>query len=378
MFGDVMKYCLLCLEPDTRPENQFEATGICQACLYHASCASIDWSARQHELLEISKWAIENASFNYDCIIPVSGGKDSMRQAFYARDELGLNPLLVTLSYPPEHQTERGARNMANLIKQEFNVITISTAPETWKKLARFSFFNFGNIHKPSETALYASVCRIAILYRIPLAIYGENPSLQFGGNYGSCDGNATRLKYQNTLSGGELSPYQNAGFSDRELFWFTFPSDADMARASLRFIFLGYYISDFNDWTNAKFALNLGLEPRHGIHAEHKAIGMITTYDALDDDFVIVNQMLKYFKFGFGKASEQASLMVRHGLMTRKEAIERVRDVDGQCADLYIHRICDYLGISETQFWKTANGFRNPKIWRQEKNQWKNMFELA
>ena len=373
-----MKFCRLCLESDTRPGTKFNREGICQACSYHEDQALIGWRPRKQELMEISSRAKSESSLNYDCIIPVSGGKDSMRQAFYARDELCLNPLLVTLSYPPEHQTERGARNMANLIKQEFNAVVISTAPETWKKLARLSFFKFGNIHKPSETALFASVCRIAIMYKIPLALYGENPGLQFGGDYGSYDGNANRLKYSNTLSGGDLSPYRDAGFSDKELYWFTFPSDDEMKRALIQFIYLGFYIPDFNDWTNGAFALERGLEPRLGDHAKPEAIGMINDYDALDDDFVMVNQMLKYFKFGFGKASEQASLMIRHGLISRANAIERVRHVEGQCAHCYIQRICDYFEITETQFWETANGLRNPRIWRQEGNEWRHMFELA
>ena len=92
-----------------------------------------------------------------------------------------------------------------------------------------------------------------------------------------------------------------------------------------------------------------------------------INDFDALDDDFVHVNQMLKHFKFGFGKVTEQASGAIRNGVMSRAEAIEVIRKYDGKCADRYIRKFCEYIDCSEEEFWRVAESYRNPDIWERD-----------
>ena len=87
---------------------------------------------------------------------------------------------------------------------------------------------------------------------------------------------------------------------------------------------------------------------------------------------------MLKYFKFGFGKVTEQASGAIRNGVMTRAEAIEVVRKYDGKCADRYIKKFCDYIEITEEEFWRVADSYRNKEIWEQDRDgDWKLKVEL-
>ena len=90
-----MKVCKKCIQPDTRPKVYFNEEGICGACLWEEEKKSIDWGSREKELLDIVKWAKKNTKSNYDCVIGVSGGKDSTFQAITARDRLGLRCLLV-------------------------------------------------------------------------------------------------------------------------------------------------------------------------------------------------------------------------------------------------------------------------------------------
>ena len=104
-----MRYCKKCLEPDTRPDCQFDDEGVCLPCRYHETIHEIDWDARHQQLMELAEWGKARNVSGYDCIIPVSGGKDSTRQALYVREVMGLKPLLVSCSYTPEQQTERGA-----------------------------------------------------------------------------------------------------------------------------------------------------------------------------------------------------------------------------------------------------------------------------
>ena len=114
-----MKYCKRCLQPDTPPNSKFTPEGICPACDYFERLQFVDWQERYdilQDLLTLQKKK-PRGKHRYDCIIGVSGGKDSSRQALWVRDKLGLNPLLACLSYPPEQVTERGTNNISNLIE---------------------------------------------------------------------------------------------------------------------------------------------------------------------------------------------------------------------------------------------------------------------
>ena len=149
-------------------------------------------------------------------------------------------------------------------------------------------------------------------------------------------------------------------------LFMYRYPSDDEMEWAKLKVVYLGYYIKDFTRFKNAEFSINLGLAIRDESPEE---TGEMYKFEALDEDFVIINQALKYFKFGFGKVTDHVSEAVRLGLMTRKEAIELVKKYDGKCGDKFIKRFCNYLGISEKKFWKVAESYRNKNIWEKDKS---------
>mgnify|MGYP003673802326 CR=1 FL=1 len=176
-----MKYCLRCLQPDTRPNTTFDDEGVCPACRYFETLAEVDWEARRAELDDIVRHRNRSEASGYDCIIGVSGGKDSTRQALYVKEVLGLNPLLICVGYPPEQVSRRGVDNVSNLIYAGFDTITIQPAPETWRKLMRESFLRFQNWCKSTEMALFAGVPRLAIDFGIPLIFWGENPALQLG-----------------------------------------------------------------------------------------------------------------------------------------------------------------------------------------------------
>ena len=158
-----MKYCISCLQPDTRPNSYFTDKGICPACNYFNKLKDVDWEERYSELEKLIKKFPRRKGQYHDCIIGVSGGKDSTRQALWARDKLKLNPLLVCFSYPPEQITQRGVDNVSNLIDLGFDTLIMSTGPETWRRVLKEGFFNFTNWAKGSEQALMTSAPRIAI-----------------------------------------------------------------------------------------------------------------------------------------------------------------------------------------------------------------------
>lgn len=373
-----MRFCKRCVEPDTRPDCIFDDEGVCYPCRYHETLPDIDWDDRRRRLEAIVDRHRGRGRSGYDCIVPVSGGKDSTRQSLFMREELGLRPLLVSLTYPPEHQTERGAANLENLIRLGFDTYITGPAPRLWKRLMKTGFYKFGNMAKSTELPLYASAPKVAIAYGIPLVVYGENPALSWGSAGGSLDGDANNLKYNNTLKGGDLTPWTEEGIRPRDLYWYTYPSDEEIDRAGLCMIYLGYYIPDFYDFVNGRVALEHGLTPRHGIDARPEENGHITPFDALDDDFVMVNQLLKHMKFGFGKVTEQVSGAIRSGFLTRERGLELVRLYDGRCSARFIRRFCDYIEIGENEFWRVAESYRNPEIWeRDRRGRWVPKFAI-
>ena len=372
-----LRYCTRCLEPSSRPGAAFDEKGVCLPCRYAESLDSIDWEARRTDLQEIADWGLAHQSGGYDCLIGVSGGKDSTRQAFYVRDELGLKPLLVCCSYPPEQAADRGAKNLSNLVEHGFHLHYVSPSPETWKKMMRLSFREFAQWTRPTELALFSSVVRSATSFKIPLIFLGENPALAFGSRSGSLDGDAKNIRCYDTRSGANIKPWIDWGIPKNKLYWYTFPSDHEIERAALRLVYLGYYIRDFNDMANGRFALDHGFTPREGIEADPYETGSINAFECVDEDFVHVNQFLKFIKLGFGKVIQQVSVQIRHGEITREEGLELVRTYDGRCSKKLIEHFCQYLEISTDEFWEVVEKNRNQDLWQLANNgEWELRFK--
>lgn len=173
-----LKICIKCIQPNTRPGIFFNEKSVCGACLWEEEKKRIDWSKRIIELKNIVADAKKENS-TYDCVIGVSGGKDSTKQALTARDTLGLRCLLV--NYQPDNITKIGMDNIENLKQLGFDVISTRPNPKIMKKLVKFDFFNHLNPVKATEFSLYSSAYIIAEKFHIPLVIQGENPGLTVG-----------------------------------------------------------------------------------------------------------------------------------------------------------------------------------------------------
>lgn len=360
-----MGRCARCLEPTTRPGQSLDAEGICKPCRYVESLDSVDWQARRRQLEGIAEWGRQRRTGPYDCIVGVSGGKDSMRQAMFVREELGLRPLLVCCAYPPEQIAERGTRNLSNLVAKGFDLHFTSPGPRTWKKMLRMGFREHAQWTRASELALYSSMPRVATAFNIPLIFLGENPALAFGAKAGGDGAEANGLRDYDTLAGASLQPWLDRGIPMEKLFWYRFPSDEDIERLSLRMIYLGYFIRDFNDIGNTTFAKLQDFMPRQGKDADPAYTGSINPYESVDEDFVHVNQYLKSIKLGFGKVVQQASVQVRYGVIDREKALELVRDYDGRVDRELIDRFCAYLEIPPEEFDAIVERYRNRDLWQ-------------
>ena len=151
---------------------------------------------------------------------------------------------------------------------------------------------------------------------------------------------------------------FLDEGIKERDLIMYHYPTDTEMKWAKLKIVYLGYYIKGFSKRSNADFSIKHGMQVRK---APPEDLGDITGHEALDDDFQIINQMLKYIKLGFGKVTDQVCEEIRKGTMSREEGIELVRLYDGKCADHYIRRFCNYLKITEEYFGKSPTVLETP-----------------
>lgn len=362
--------CKRCVNPDSRPNVMFDDQGVCLVCNHFEQTekGEVDWGGRRREIAEIGQWGRDHSKNNYDCIVTVSGGKDSTRQAFFVRDELGLNPLLVSSLYPPEELHERGAKNLSLLIEHGFDTITMSLDPQTWKRLMRHCFFNYFNLFRATELPLYAIPIHVAIAHQIPLIFLGENPALTIGEKHGHLDGDASQMRHANTLQGGKADVFLDHATA-QDLHFYNYPPDEDVEQAKLRLVYLGYYIEDWSGWNNAKFAMDRGLVTRDDPPED---IGDLWGFTGLDEEFRLVNQFMKYVKLGFGHVSDQCMERIHAGAMTREEAIDLVKKYDGKCHIKYIRQVCDYLEISEEDFFKTVDKYRNKNLWfRDDNDEW-------
>ena len=113
--------------------------GICGACRWEKESKIIDWKQRENELKDIAQNAKSKAKGAYDCVVGVSGGKDSTFQAFYARDVLGLRVLLV--NHEPMEITPIGRANFENLKNHGFETISINPNRHIAKKLMKKAFW---------------------------------------------------------------------------------------------------------------------------------------------------------------------------------------------------------------------------------------------
>ncbi|HZR22191.1 MAG TPA: N-acetyl sugar amidotransferase [Vicinamibacterales bacterium] len=360
-----IRLCRQCVNPSTRPNMVFDAEGVCPVCRFEEEKRTgiIDWQARRAEIETIAAWGRANTKASYDCIVTVSGGKDSTKQALFARDELKMNPLLVSCVYPPEQLHERGAQNLANLISLGFDTLSIGLDPQVWKTLMRQGFFKFGNWARSTEMALYAIPIHAAIAYKIPLVFYGENPVLTIGERHGRVDGDASRLKLGNTIHGGP-EPLFTDGITHFDTHFYFYPPDEDMEAAQLRMIYLGYYIPDWSGHQNAEFAIAHGLQIRS---EPPEMTGDLWGFSGVDEDFRLVNQMLKYIKYGFGHVTDQVVEAINAGMMTREEGLELVKKYDGKCDRSYVAQYCRYLGIHEATFWEIAESYRGRDAWKKD-----------
>lgn len=364
----MISYCKKCVMPNTKPDLIIDDFGICNACSSFNNRTNIDWEARYKDLLEITnKYKSRNQS-NWDCVIPVSGGKDSTYQVVKIL-QLGLNPLCVTSTTCD--LSEIGRMNIENIKKLGVDYIEFSPNPIIRSKLNRIGLINIGDISWPEHVGIFTIPVRVAVQYNIPLIIWGENSQNEYGGPAADSENNHLTRKWLEEFGGllgmrvSDLTSYE--GIENKHLISYTYPTDKELQQIGVTGLFLGYYLP----WDGLS---NMLIAQANGFITYDKIVeGSYVNYENLDNHQTGIHDYFKFLKFGFGRASDIASLHIRRGRITRHDGIDSVKKLDGLFPWEYLgkslHEILKPLNISIDEFIKICDKFTNKKLFIRDVN---------
>lgn len=361
-----MKWCRRCVLPDTRPNLTIGPDGVCNACRTHSTRPTIDWAARADTFRAVAEHAKARANGGHDCLIPVSGGKDSTWQVVTCLEH-GLTPLCVT--WRPPGRTDLGEANLRNLIDLGVDHMDVTVNPAVERRFTIKALERFGTPAIPMHMALFAIPLTVAARFRIPLVVWGENSAFEYGGTEEEARGFALDeawLARFGVMHGTTAVDWLDEELTLRRLALYRLPCAATLAEADVRAIFLGYYFP-WDPETTARVAHAHGFQSR----AEGPRTGHYDFAD-IDDAFISVHHWLKWYKFGFTRLFDNLSLEIRNGRMTRDEAIRIIAAAGDQTPRQDIEGLCAFLGIPVARFFEIAEGFRNPAVWRREGGAWR------
>ena len=357
-----MKYCKKCLFPETKPDLSFNHDGVCSACIAaEEKEKGIDWIERERELEKICSH-YRNGSDNpsYDCIIPVSGGKDSTFQALTMRDGYNMNPLCVC--FETTYATPLGEQNLKNLQDQGFDVIHFRKNSEAYKSMVIEGFKTVGDEMWPNHIGIFTIPVMIAVKFNIPLIVWGENSQQEYGGpNLKSVQSRTLDRQWLEEFGG--LLGYRISdmigvnGITKKDLTPYWYPSDKEIKQVGVTGIFLGSYLK----WDARK---QLEYVKENGFKVSTSPLeGTYTNFENLDESLVSLHDYLKFVKYGFGRATDHVNIDIRNKRISREEGIKLLEMYEGKFPYYGVAKFQEYSGMSFEEISKIINSFTNPII---------------
>ncbi len=367
-----MSYCNRCMYPAVAVNLSMDDEGICSSCRVAEEFEKLTpefWTKRRQVFEQKIDEIRKNNKSDYDCLIPVSGGKDSYYQTHVMVAEYGLKPLLVTYhgnNYLPEGDYNRD--RMRHVFDADHLVFGPSV--EVLKKLNRLCFRKMGDMNWHGHCGIMTYPIQAAVRFNIPLMMWGET-AWDISGMFEPDDfvEFSARVRHEHALRGFEWYDMLNdpvEPLREKDLSWAKYPSDEEVLRVGTR----GLYIGNFFKWDPNQHS-RLVQEKYGWKPSERPFERTYRTVSNLDDRYENgVHDLLKFIKFGYGRASDHASKDIRTGYMARAQGIEMVRKHDHVVSqDLYYW--LDYVGMSEDEFWATADRFRDPRVWWIQDGLW-------
>jgi N-acetyl sugar amidotransferase len=356
-----MKYCTKCVMPDTRPKISFDKYGVCGACRASEYKKAIDWTAREKQLKEIfdryrytSKW---------DCIVPVSGGKDSIYQVHVVKKIYNMNPLCVT--FRTEARTQLGEQNLQALRDIGVDHLDFSPNAEAFSKLRLKTLREVGDCSLPDHLAIWGLIPNIALKYKIPLIIWGENPDLEYGApedQWEVAKFNRAWMATQPILKGKTVQDWADTDILLMDLQSFIYPTEEQLDELGYMPLFLGHYLPWDCD-QNYKIAKFYGL----AVPPKKHQLGLYE-YADIDCMYIVIHHYFKFLKFGVNRFTDHTCNEIRKGRLPRAKAIKMVANNDGMLPPKeYIEHFCKRTKITVKEFWEIAEKWRNQEIWYKD-----------
>lgn len=363
----MIKYCTKCLLPETKPNLSFDEDGVCNACRNYENRAYVDWEQRGKELEEILS-RYRNSKNTWDCIIPVSGGKDSTYQVIKML-EMGLNPLCVTATTCD--LSEVGRKNIENIQNMGVDYVEFTSNRVVRAKLNRIALTEVGDISWPEHAGIFTIPVRAAVQFKVPLIVWGENSQNEYGGPAAAVENNTLDRRWLEEFGGllglrvSDLIGVE--GIEEKHLIPFTYPTDEELKEVGVTGLFLGHYLP-WDGLRNAIIAENYGFQTHDGI-----VEGSAVNYENVDNCQTGIHDYFKFLKFGFGRATDIVSLYIRRGRMTREEGLKIVKMHDGQYPRTYLGKpleeILEKIDMDVAEFDKICDRFTNKKIFKLDNN---------
>lgn len=354
--------------PSTKPDLHLDEEGVCNACRSYERRQEIDWTSRRTELLSILDKYRNKDGTNWDCIIPVSGGKDSTFQVVQML-QFGMNPLCVTATTCD--LTEIGRKNIENIKKLGVDYIEMSPNPIVRARLNVIGLLQVGDISWPEHVGIFTIPVRAAVQHKIPLIIWGENSQNEYGGPAAAAENNTLNRRWLEEFGGllglrvSDLIGMQ--GLSRKDLIPYFYPEDDELSRVGVTGLFLGHYVP-WDGLSNVLIAQAYGFST-----PPLPTLGSMVNYENLDNHQVAIHEYFKFLKFGFGRATDHACLHIRRGRLTRDMGLSIVKRLDGKFPVEYLGKsLADTLaplGMTVDEFVRVCDRFTNKKIFKRDAN---------
>jgi N-acetyl sugar amidotransferase len=358
-----MKWCKICVLPDTRPDLAIGKDGVCNMCATHGMHRDRDWTARTAMFHRVAEHA-KTRSVGYDCLVALSGGKHSMRQLVTCL-EAGLKPLAVTCKSPG--RTALGASNLEDLVKLGVDHIDYEINPEIEKRFMLAALTRFGDPGIPMRTALVGIPLTIAVRFRIPLIVWGDRSG--FESSAAVLDGSAVQLDsawLQKSAARYKavLLDCIGDGYVAKDMLAYLAPDDEVLAAAGTHAVFLADYFpwdAEATPPVAAAHGSRQGEQAKRGYYDDGE----------IDDEFMSVHRWFTWYKFGFTSLFDRLSSEIRSGRISREIALDVLRRRGDDAPHDNIFALCRFLGIGMDRFFAIAEEFRNAAVWTKRGGTW-------
>jgi len=382
-----VKYCQRCVMSNQRPSSypKFKHTknrqtptlnigdeGICDACRYAEVKEGIDWETREKELAALCD-QFRRDDGQYDCLVPGSGGKDSVYAAHILKYKYGMHPLTVT--WPPIMYTDYGFRNYRNWIEEGgFDNVAYNQNGRVMRLLTRLAIENL--LH-PFQTFILGQknlAPKMALRFNLPLVFYGENEA-EYGNPIAD---NASSLRDKSYYTMQNLDNMYLGGVSIQELrekydvslaeLMTYLPADhKEIEQSKIEIHYLGYYLKWVPQEAYYYAVENTGFQAR-----PFRTQGTYSKYNSIDDKIDDLHYFTTHIKFGLGRASYDSSQEIRNKHLTREEGVALVKRYDGEFPDRYFREVMEYIGMDPEHFMDLCDKARSPHMWKKYNGEWK------